>query len=680
MSDEMKDLMFAMAQSTDLLELMEMQHAELLDMLVLAVDPENIREKHVVQEDVAEMLTAVVEDEDRPKMQVFSDKIVHQMVEKGVLEVLDDPQPDPEPVQESKPDTQSNKKGKKNQKKSKSKVVRKPQPGNVELPVWMSSEARNQKHKSRDVNITVNMSQLGGGIELLSNTNLILTDGRRYGLVGKNGAGKSTLLTHVSKYLFPDFPRHLHVLHVQQECPGNDTRVIDYVLKCDIRREILVQEKARLEALGEKISAEEQIKLQETFTELSDIDAWSAEARASSILAGLQFTPEMMQVATKDLSGGWRMRVSLAGALFVTPDVLLLDEPTNHLDFPSVKWLEDYLREYKKTLIVVSHDRTFLNYVITDVIYLHKKQLMYYKGDFEMFEKIRSGQIKTNNKAFEIQQDKIKHQTEFINKFRANKKLSSMVQSRIKVLAKMDMVEQISAESKFSWSFPDPPVLRKDLIVDVSNASFGYSPDKLLFENVNLTVKLDSRVGILGANGAGKSTLIKLIMEELRPRDGIISLNRQANIGYFAQHHVDQLDLSMNSIDYLRSKFPEAKPEQCFQQLSIYGLKDKVALQRIGTLSGGQKSRVSFAEMTWSFPHLIILDEPTNHCDMQTIDALIEAVNGFKGGVVVVSHDQHFLSHVCEEFWAVGKGKVKSFYDFVDASKYSYNREDYQFI
>jgi ATP-binding cassette subfamily F protein 3 len=626
--------------------------------------------------------------------------LLDSFVEKEAEEVEEEEAP----KEEKKTNASKGKGGKGGRGQSKKKVVAKPskikrvdKSGNVTsssdssggktvvqdgivIPVWLSKEAKESKSKNKDVNILINMSVLGGGDELLNKTNLILTNGRRYGLIGRNGAGKSTLLTHISEYLFPDFPKYLHVLHVQQETAPSDITVVEHVLNSDQRLQMLLGKQRHFEAQKDSLTESQRIELEQIYDELKAIDAYGAEARAFSILSGLQFSSEMMRYRTRDLSGGWRMRVALAAALFVSPDILLLDEPTNHLDFPAVKWLEDYLKDYKNTLMVVSHDRAFLDYVITDVIYLHQKKLNYYKGDYVTFEKVRAEQLRTNAKAYQIQQDKIAHQTEFINRFRANKKLSSMVQSRIKVLDKMDRVDKEVAERQFQWMFPDPPPLRKEQLVSVDDVKFGYSPDKILFDDVNLEVRMDSRVGILGANGAGKSTLIKLIMGQAEPLSGSVVVNRNASIGYFAQHHMDNLNMDLTPVEYLRKSFPGATFEDCFKQLSVFGLKGNLFKQKIGTLSGGQKSRVTFAQMTWEHPHVIILDEPTNHCDMQTIDALIDAVCAFKGGVVVVSHDQHFLANVCNEFWAVGKGKIAPFFDFLEASQYSYNREDYSFI
>lgn len=601
-------------------------------------------------------------------------------------------------IEEEAPKAKSggNKKGKKRggkkpvkKKASKVKVIRKADKnkangGDDSVPMWLSPQAEKERIGNKDVNIIINMSVIGGGVDLLDFSNLILSNGHKYGLVGRNGVGKSTLLTHISEYMFPDFPKYLHVLHVQQEVVADSTTVLEVVLKADVRREMYLQKQAALELkLANADGADTAVieyELDETFQQLKSIDSDGAVARACSILAGLQFSHDRINTCTRDLSGGWRMRVALAAALFVTPDILLLDEPTNHLDFPAVLWLEDYLATYEKTVVVVSHDRTFLNSVCKEIIHMHGRKLNYYGGNYETFDRVRTEKIRCSNKAYVNQQEKIAHQTDFINRFRANKKLSKMVQSRIKVLGKMERVELITGDGEMEWTFPEPSPLRKEEIVNITDVTFGYNPETILFRDVKLMIRRSSRIGILGANGTGKSTLIKLILQQERPIEGVVVVNRNANIGYFAQHHSEVLDLSMTPVEYLRSQFPDAKPADCFRALGIFGLQPDLAMKRIRTLSGGQKSRVAFAMMTWYRPHVIILDEPTNHCDMQTIDALIGAVSRFKGSVVIVSHDQHFLENTCSEYWTVKDGEIKAFWDFEEAKVYSYSKNEYAFV
>lgn len=371
------------------------------------------------------------------------------------------------------------------------------------------------------------------------------------------------------------------------------------------------------------------------------------------------------------------MRVSLACALFVEPDVLLLDEPTNHLDFPAVEWLTEYLLGYTKTLVVVSHDRKFLNDICSDIIHIEDQKLKYYKGDYDTFERVREEQRKQAKTAFDRQKATIEHNEDFIRRFRANKKLASLAQSRVRLIAGMERLEDVKDDFKFRFRFPNPGPLKKDVLVSVDNMDFGYcGEDKNMFllKNVNLKLKLGTVVGVLGENGSGKSTLINLIRQKMEPINGKIVVNGSANIGFFAQHHMEILDMEATPVEFLKSKFPEAKHQEVFQQLGHFNLTRTCANQKINALSGGEKSRISFALLTWYHPHLLVMDEPTNHLDLDTIDGLIDAIKNYSGGaVILISHDKHFLTNVCNEYWAIGNNQtLKAFATFEEAKKFSY--------
>jgi len=412
-------------------------------------------------------------------------------------------------------------------------------------------------------------------------------------------------------------------------------------------------------------------RLAQVYSRMTEIDAWGAEARARTILDGLQFSGPRMQLKTRELSGGWRMRVALAQALFVNPDVLLLDEPTNHLDFPAVLWLESYLTRYEKTLIIVSHDRSFLNNVITDTVHCYQKQLNYYRGNYNTFEKVRAEKIKQMKREFEAQKAKRAHIQEFIDKFRYNAKRAALVQSRIKALAKMDALIDVVEEHQTSFSFPEPDRIDGQILM-ASNVKFGYQYSKILLDKVHCSVDMDSRIGVLGANGVGKSTLINLLTGKLQPISGQISRNHSARVAVFAQHHVDGLDLRRSAVDMMCSIFPGHTPEIFRRHLGCFGITGQLATQPMRALSGGQKSRVAFSLVTWKKPHVIILDEPTNHLDLETIDALISAIQNYGGGLLFVSHDQNFLQSVGSEFWGVSNQTVKRFDSFNQAKKFSY--------
>lgn len=351
------------------------------------------------------------------------------------------------------------------------------------------------------------------------------------------------------------------------------------------------------------------------------------------------------------------MRVALARALFVEPDLLLLDEPTNHLDLVSSLWLENYLQKWKKTLIVVSHSKSFLNAISTDIIHLHNKTLDAYKGDYFTFEKTRNEKLKQQQKAHEAQEKQRAHIQSFIDRFRYKASTAKMAQSRIKMLEKMDFIPAVVEDPTFTFEIPSPEAAPPPYMQAI-DVAFGYSEDKILFKKLNFNLDMDSRIALVGNNGSGKSTFLKLLNGEVQPLDGTINRNRKIRVAKFSQHHVDQLNMQMTPLEHMKSKYPKQDEQDLRAQLGRFGLSGNLALQPIYTLSGGQKSRVSFAEITYHRPHILLMDEPTNHLDTDSVDALIQAVNAYQGGIMLISHDEYFISNVADEIWVCGNGRI----------------------
>ncbi|GAB5362450.1 hypothetical protein AAMO2058_000798000 [Amorphochlora amoebiformis] len=534
---------------------------------------------------------------------------------------------------------------------------------------------RSAKKKGREVHVhNFSMFTPDGSAQLLEGAELKLSPGRRMGLVGRNGIGKTTLLRHIANYEVPGFPTYLRVVHVQQECRGDMRSVLETIIAADVERTMLLNEEKRYTAEtkeDKKKEIDNKDKKRNRSSKLPKINQVFCD-RCKSVAAVPPISFRRQQVPTKSLSGGWRMRVSLACALFVGPDILLLDEPTNHLDFPAVLWLQNYLLDYKKTLLVVSHDRHFLNVVTTDIIHLYNKTLNYYKGNYTTFERVRAEQRLAQQRAYEASEAKRKHMQEFIDKFRFNAKRASLVQSRIKALARMEKLAEVEDEASLRFDLPQVLKIEGNMLA-LDNVDFGYDKRKgLILRDVSVCLHAESRVGVLGANGAGKTTLIKLLMGSLEPFRGRAIRNRTVRVACFNQHHMDQLDLEATPVDFLKTKFPKATTDTLRSHLSRYGISSSLHDQLIGNFSGGQQSRVAFALVTFPQPHVMVMDEPTNHLDIETIDALVRAIKNWNGAVLFVSHDQYFLEQVGKDFWGVSEGKVRQFRTFKEAKRFSY--------
>ncbi|XP_031248783.1 ABC transporter F family member 3 [Pistacia vera] len=523
-----------------------------------------------------------------------------------------------------------------------------------------------------------------GGRDLIVDGSVTLSFGRHYGLVGRNGTGKTTFLRHMAMHAIDGIPPNCQILHVEQEVVGDDTSALQCVLNTDIERTQLLEEEASLLAQQRELDFEDATekingsmdkdaiaqRLAEIYKRLDAIDADSSEARAATILAGLSFSPEMQRKATKTFSGGWRMRIALARALFIEPDLLLLDEPTNHLDLHAVLWLESYLVKWPKTFIVVSHAREFLNTVVTDILHLHGQKLNSYKGNYDTFERTREEQMKNQQKAFEANERSRSHMQAFIDKFRYNAKRASLVQSRIKALDRMGYVDEVVNDPDYKFEFPTPDDRPGPPIISFSDASFGYPGGPILFKNLNFGIDLDSRIAMVGPNGIGKSTILKLIAGELQPSSGTVFRSAKVRIAVFSQHHVDGLDLSSNPLLYMMRCFPGVPEQKLRAHLGSFGVTGNLALQPMYTLSGGQKSRVAFAKITFKKPHIILLDEPSNHLDLDAVEALIQGLVLFQGGILMVSHDEHLISGSVEDLWVVSEGRVAPFHGtFLDYKK-----------
>jgi len=510
---------------------------------------------------------------------------------------------------------------------------------------------------ARDIKI-IGFSMSMNGRELIQDCNIELTIGRRYGLLGQNGCGKTNFLECLANREVP-IPDHIDLYHLREEAEPTDRSAIQSVVD-DIKAEM-----ARLQALEEHIMetvGPEDERLEAIYERLDEIDPTTFETRAAELLHGLGFSQKMVHRATKDMSGGWRMRVSLAKALFAAPTLLLLDEPTNHLDLEACVWLEEYLAKYKKCLIIISHSQDFLNGVCTHTIWLTKGKLTYYTGNYDTYCKTVRDEELIQQKKHEKEQSDIKHLREFIASCGTYANMVKQAQSKQKIIDKMmaaGLTPPVVHEPNFQFRFPGctkvpPPVL------PFADVSFSYSGkvEDFLYKNLEIGVDCDSRVALVGPNGAGKSTLLKLMTGELSPTVGTVNRHTHLSIGKYHQHSVDVLDKSKTCLQFFMDTYPndhatgfKREVDEWRAFLGKYGCSGRMQTTKIGELSEGQQSRLVFAMICMGRPNMLLLDEPTNHIDLEAIDSLADAINHYEGGVVLVSHDFRLIDQVAKEIW-----------------------------
>lgn len=507
--------------------------------------------------------------------------------------------------------------------------------------------------------ITISNAELIRGSKiLLQDTSLTIYPGHKIGLVGANGTGKSSLLSLILGNISLDkgdinVPQGWSIASVAQHTPALDTPAIDYVIDGD-------SEYRQLEKklhVAESNNQGNEIAI--LHGKLDAIGAYSIRARAASLLAGLGFAEADQINPVKSFSGGWRMRLNLAQALLCRSDLLLLDEPTNHLDLDTMYWLENWIKSYQGTLILISHDRDFIDAIIDEIVHVENKQLNYYKGNYTAFERIRAERMAQQQVAYERQQKEKAHIQSFVDRFRYKATKAKQAQSRLKALEKMAELLPAKADSPFYMSFRSPEALPNPLIT-MEKVAVGYNETAIL-QQIQLNLVPGSRIGLLGRNGAGKSTLIKLLAEELSPMQGIYQPNQGLNIGYFAQHQIDFLRLDETPLQHIMRLAPNSKEQELRDFLGGFGFNGDMALAPVKPFSGGEKARLVLALIVWQRPNLLLLDEPTNHLDLDMRHALTMALQSYEGAMVIVSHDRHLLRLTCSDYYLVNKGSVSSF-------------------
>lgn len=509
------------------------------------------------------------------------------------------------------------------------------------------------------------------GRQLFSNADLTIAVGRRYGLVGPNGMGKTTLLKHIAGRKL-NIPPSIDILYCEQEIAVDETSAIETVLKSDKVRLALLEEEAALTKELEAGNTAVNERLKEVNDEMRNIGADAAEPKARRILAGLGFNKREQEKRVCDFSGGWRMRISLARALFLEPTLLLLDEPTNHLDLNAVIWLDNYLQSWKKTLLVVSHDQSFLDNICTDIMHLEEQKLFYYKGNYSSFKKMHEQKMRERQKNFDTQTKQLKAlkkggksgkqaEEEFLKSKQSKQNKQTKGKKNAATMGDEDdippaeLMKQARAYS-VKFQFPDPTRLPPP-VLGLHNVTFGYNNDKILFKDLDFGIDMDTRIAIVGPNGVGKSTLLKLLHGREEPSKGESRRHRQLKVGWFDQHSNEVLNGEITPIEYLSTKF-QIQPEVARKNLGMVGLPGQSHTVKIADLSGGQKSRVALAELALGEPDILILDEPTNNLDIESIHALADAISNYSGGVLMVTHDERLIRATECQLWIVENQEV----------------------
>ena len=493
---------------------------------------------------------------------------------------------------------------------------------------------------------------------LLENASATINPGQKVGLVGKNGCGKSTLLSLLKGEMSSDagnvsFPGNWALAWVNQETPALNQPAIEYVIDGDreyrqLERELAL---ANAENDGNKIAL--------LHGKLDAVQAWTIQSRAASLLNGLGFSQQQLQSPVKDFSGGWRMRLNLAQALICRSDLLLLDEPTNHLDLDAVIWLERWLKSYTGTLILISHDRDFLDPTVNKILHIEQENLYEYTGNYSDFERQRATRLAQQQALYQSQQAKVEHLQHYIDRFRAKATKARQAQSRIKMLERMELIAPAHVDNPFSFQFLPPESLPNPLL-KMEKVTAGYG-EKVILNSIKLNLVPGSRIGLLGRNGAGKSTLIKLLAGDLIPQQGEVTLAKGIKLGYFAQHQLEYLRADESPLQHLQRQAPRETEQQLRDYLGGFGFQGDKVKEVTGRFSGGEKARLVLALVVWERPNLLLLDEPTNHLDLDMRQALTEALIDYEGALVVVSHDRHLIRATTDELYLVDAGNVAVF-------------------